>query len=89
MHDTILISGRDTFLVAIPFVFMLFLSVFRLDEALASPREQSSRNRPASGMIEAGVPILRDPDGRAVEPRRPETDRSSLKTTSPRISTRR
>jgi hypothetical protein len=28
MHDTILISGRDTQLVAIPFVFMLFLNVF-------------------------------------------------------------
>jgi hypothetical protein len=72
VHDTILTSGRDAFLVAIPFVFMLFLSVFRLDEALARPKKQSPTRWPASGMIEAGVPILRDPDGRLVGLRHPK-----------------
>ena len=72
MYDTILMSGRDAFLVAIPFVFMLFLSVFRLDAAFARPRERASRRWSASGMNEAGGPILCDPDGRLVEPQRPK-----------------
>jgi hypothetical protein len=76
MHDTILISGRDAVLAAIPFVFILFLSVFRLDQTLARPRAEATQRRLASGMKETEVPILRDPDGRLVEPRRPKKDRS-------------
>jgi hypothetical protein len=75
VHDTILISGRDSVLVAIPFIFMLFLSVFRFDEALARPRAATASSRQVRGMNEAEVAILRDPDGRLVEPRRPKRDR--------------
>jgi hypothetical protein len=89
MHDTILISGRDSFLVAIPFIFMLFLSVFRLDETLARPSAATARHRPASGIKVAGVPILRDPDGQLVDLRRPKTRRSDLSASSLQISTRR
>ena len=89
MHDTILISGRDSILVAIPFIFMLFLSVFRLDETLARPRAATARHRLAMGVNEAGAPVLRDPDGQLVDLRRPETRRSGLSASSPRISTRR
>ena len=88
MHDTILISGRDSVLVAIPFVFMLFLNVFRLDETLARPRAATARSRPTSGMNEAGEPILRDPDGRLVEPAHPKRNRTRLSASSWRISTR-
>jgi hypothetical protein len=78
MHDPILISGRDSLLVAIPFVFILFLSVFRLDETLARPR--SARARPPSTrcMNETGASILHDPDGRPVRPRHPNMQRSGL-----------
>ena len=89
MHDTILISGRDSLLFAIPFVFMLFLSVFRVDEALARPRAAATSRRPAGGMNEDGAPILRDPDGRLVEPRRPMRNSKDLSATSQRISTPR
>ena len=88
MHDTILISGRDAFLVAIPFIFMLFLSVFRLDETLARPGAATAGYRLASGTNVAGVPILRDPDGQLVALRRPKTRRSDLSASSLRISTR-
>jgi hypothetical protein len=63
MHEPILSSGRDTLLVAIPFVMMLFLSMFRLDEVLATPRGALNRRRPAPGLDEKGEPVLRDPDG--------------------------
>ena len=89
MDDTILISGRDSFLVAIPFVFMLFLSVFRLDETLVRPRAATARHRLASGINIAGVSLLRDPDGQLVDPRRPKARRSDLSASSLRISTRR
>jgi hypothetical protein len=89
MHDTILISGRDSILVAIPFIFMLFLSVFRLDETLARPSAATARHRLARGMNVAGLPILRDPDGQPVGRRRPRTRKSDLSLNSLRISTRR
>jgi hypothetical protein len=86
MHDTILISGRDALLVAIPFVFILFLSVFQLDETLARPKA-TFRQRSTRGMN--GADLLHDPDGRLVEPRRLKTDRSGLSPASVRISTPR
>ena len=89
MHDTILISGRDSILVAIPFIFMLFLSVFRLDETLARPRAATARRQPAGGMNEAGALILRDPDGQLVDTQRTKTRGSGLNASSPRISTLR
>jgi hypothetical protein len=89
MHDTILISGRDSILVAIPFIFMIFLSMFRLDETLARPSAATARRRPASGMNEAGAPVLRDPDGQLVDTPRTKARRSGLSARSPGISTRR
>jgi hypothetical protein len=35
MHETILKSGWDSMLFAVPFVAMLLLGFFRLDEAIA------------------------------------------------------
>jgi len=71
MIDSIHGSSRDIFFIAIPIVFMLFMRLFHLDETLARPTPALSRRRPARGMTENGEPILRDPDGRLVEPRRP------------------
>ena len=39
MHDTILSSGRDTFLIAIPFLGLLLAALFRLDERFAAPKK--------------------------------------------------
>jgi hypothetical protein len=61
----ILSSNKDSILVAIPFLFMLFLSVFRIDHLLATPTKTINRNRrPACGVDDTGEPILCDPDGK-------------------------
>jgi hypothetical protein len=64
----ILISSRDTLLITIPFVLMLLISMFRLDEMIAAPRRSVGRRRSACGVDEFGEPILCDPDGRLSEP---------------------
>jgi len=64
MDQSILMSGRDTLLVAIPLVLMIFFSIFRLDQIIARPRVSQIRRRPACGVNELGEPILCDPDGR-------------------------
>jgi hypothetical protein len=71
MHEMILSPGRDTLLVGILFAFLLLLNVFRLDGALATPKEAMNRRRRVCGMNEAGESILRDPDGRVVKARHP------------------
>jgi hypothetical protein len=64
MNETqILLSNKDTLLFAIPFLFMLFISVFRLDQVIAAPAGAQNR-RPACGVDESGETILCDPDGR-------------------------
>ena len=64
MDEHILISGRDTLLIAFPFVILLLFSVFRLGDSIASPKGTFGRRRPPCGTDQFGEPILRDPDGR-------------------------
>ena len=64
MHDSVLNSGWQTALVAIPFLFMLLVGVFRLDELFVTQRQVARRQRPTSGIDEDGQPVLFDPDGR-------------------------
>ena len=68
MHDSVLNSGWQTALVAIPFLFMLLVSVFRLDEVFVAQKQQSRRQRPTSRIDEQGQPVLYDPDGRPSHP---------------------
>jgi hypothetical protein len=70
VHEMVLNSGWETFLLAIPCVFMLLVVVFRLDALFVSPRGGAGKRRPASGMDESGRPMLSDPDGRAWHPKR-------------------
>jgi hypothetical protein len=70
MDQSILISSRDTLLIAIPVAFMLFMSVFRLDQIIATNKGSMDRRRPACGIDEFGEPILRDPDGQLSGPGR-------------------
>jgi hypothetical protein len=60
----ILTSNRDALLVAIPFVTLLFISVFRLDQLVSMPKAKHGRRRPVGGTDQSGQPILCDPDGR-------------------------
>jgi hypothetical protein len=63
VHETILPSGWDTFWVAAPFITLLAMSIFRLDEAFMAPKRGRGPRRPG-GMDANGDPILCDPDGR-------------------------
>jgi hypothetical protein len=63
VHETILLSSKDSLLVAIPFIGLLLVGYFRLDQIIASPKKKG-RRRPMSGMDESGEPIMSDPDGR-------------------------
>ena len=69
MHETVLNSGWDTFLYAVPVLLMLFVGVFRLDELFVTSRQGSRRHRLATGTDENGQPMLCDPDGRPFRPR--------------------
>jgi hypothetical protein len=64
MHEAILISGRDTLLVVIPFLVLFVISLFRLDEILAAPKGGIRQRRPMCGINKDGKPALSDPDGR-------------------------
>lgn len=80
MDDSILKSGKDTLLAAIPFVMCLVgivtclvFSIFRLDVLLfksGKSKSKSSKNSvglPPRGVSATGAPIFTDPDGRLVE----------------------
>lgn len=64
MHDAVLKSGWDTVLVAIPFVVLLLVGFFRLDDLFASAKHKKDRRRPECGFDENGELLATDPDGR-------------------------
>jgi hypothetical protein len=73
MHEWYLNSTRDTYLVAIPFLFILGLSLFRLDTIFGASRRMSHHHRPPCALDEHGEPMLIDPDGRPGRTRRHPT----------------
>jgi hypothetical protein len=64
MHELYLNSVKDTLLVAIPFIGILALGVFRLDTIFFATKEPANRRRPRCGMDKNGEPLLVDPDGK-------------------------
>jgi hypothetical protein len=64
VQDTILQSGWGNILVGVPFVGILLVGLFRLDEIIAAPKRHRPVNRPACGCDENGHLLLSDPDGR-------------------------
>jgi hypothetical protein len=69
MDEPILKSGRDTLLVAVPFVMCLVGSIFRLDGLFFKSGKSSNNSygRPPRGVTATGDPIFTDPDGKVVE----------------------
>jgi hypothetical protein len=63
MVDTAVHTNWDQVLIGIPFVMMMIIGIFRLDELVAVPHKKLRRARPASGMDSKGRPIVCDPDG--------------------------
>lgn len=64
MHEIFLDAGWDTTLVAVPFLCLLAVAVFRLDETFTQSRHYRRNGRPPCGLDLDGRPILCDPDGR-------------------------
>jgi hypothetical protein len=64
MHEPILNSARDTFLVALPFAAVLFLGFFRSDQILAAAKRRTGSRRAFCVTVENGIMYLTDPDGR-------------------------
>jgi hypothetical protein len=69
MHEVYLNSVKDTLLVAIPFVAILALGIFRLDTIFFATKGPTHRRRPGCGMDANGEPLLVDPDGKPSEMR--------------------
>jgi len=64
LQDIALQSGWETFLLAAPFVGMVLVGVFRLDQIAANPKHQRGQRARLSGGDEHGRLLLGDPDGR-------------------------
>jgi len=64
MHETILHIHWDSLLMGIPFLILLLVGIFRLDELVAKPKHRVRRERSATGVDSDGRTIFSDPDGR-------------------------
>lgn len=64
MFDAVLRSDWDMVLFAVPFVGIFLISLFRLDELVASPKKKAKPRRTAFRLDRNGEPMLCDPDGR-------------------------
>ncbi len=64
MHDTAGFSGWDTFVLMLPFIGMMAVGMFGLDEGLATSKGGKRCRRSFCGEDGQGRPLLSDPDGR-------------------------
>ena len=73
MSESILRSNWDVLLIMLPFLVMMAVGMFRLDEHLfaskASKAARGARNRTFCGQDGDGHAALSDPDGRPCRPR--------------------
>jgi hypothetical protein len=76
MHEVYLTSVRDNLLVAIPFIAVLALGIFRLDALFFASKGLATRRRPGCFMDENGELLLADPDGKLsrMRPKRKYSD---------------
>jgi hypothetical protein len=64
VHESILHSNWDSLLIGIPFIFILLIGLFRLDELMVAPKHRQRQARPASGVDAEGNILFSDPDGK-------------------------
>lgn len=63
MHDVVFASGWDTAIIMVPFIGMMALAMFGLDEKLAAPKRPKRSKRGFSHLDRRGSPFVFDPDG--------------------------
>jgi hypothetical protein len=76
LQDIALQSGWETFLLAAPFVGMVIVGVFRLDEIAANPKHQRGQRPRLTGSDDHDRLLVSDPD------RRPWSDSSGPASTA-------
>lgn len=64
MRELVLKSGWETLLFAVPFLGILVVWLFRLDELISTPKRRAKRRRRPAGLDDDGEPLMSDPDGR-------------------------
>jgi hypothetical protein len=71
VHEGIITSGWDALILGIPFIGLLFLGFFRLDELIIGRKPSSGGLAPGAGprnfsggLGADGETVVRDPDGR-------------------------
>jgi len=64
MYQSFLKPGFDTLVIAVPFVSVLLIGHFRLDQIIAAPRRKTKPMAPAFRLDERGRMLMTDPDGR-------------------------
>jgi hypothetical protein len=65
MNDTVVTSGWEAILLAIPLIGILGMSLFRIDEFMSAPKGSVENHRGFCTLDADGEPLLFDPDGRA------------------------
>jgi hypothetical protein len=68
MQDELLKSGRDTLLIGIPLLLLLFIGLFRLDELLFRSRKKKAQKPSAGNAGRGGRSFSTDPDGKPLVP---------------------
>ena len=58
------LPGGDTFVLAFPFLAVLAMAMFGLDERAATPKQSSRARRSFCGVDGSGRALLSDPDGK-------------------------
>jgi hypothetical protein len=86
VHESVLISGRDALLIAIPFGLILLVQFFRLDELVAKARPSKNAARRFCGPDAVGDMVLTDPDGRTARTSRPQGRRADSSPGQPEIA---
>ena len=64
MHIADFFSTGDTMIFMIPFLGLMALGMFRLDERFSAPKTTRRSGRAFCGVDSNGQPFLSDPDGR-------------------------
>jgi hypothetical protein len=63
MLGAIFSTGQDTIFLVVPFIAMLLIGMFRLDEIFTSQHRKPRARKVISGLDANGEQLLCDPDG--------------------------